>query len=106
MKVTASGRDFNVALQRMDRALREFRIRGVKTNIPFLEKRHPQSRVPLGSGATTTLIDTTPELFQFAAPRSRDKVLLAFLGDVIVNGNPQSGQEIHAQGAFIDRATA
>ena len=37
MKITAWGRDFHQACQRMDRCLREFRIRGVKTNIPFLE---------------------------------------------------------------------
>ncbi len=43
VKVTAWGRDFEVAGQRMDRALREFRVRGVKTNIPFLENviHHP-----------------------------------------------------------------
>ncbi len=62
VKVTASGRDFGLALQRMDRALREFRIRGVKTNIPFLENviHNPVFRA---GAATTTLIDTTPELF-------------------------------------------
>jgi pyruvate carboxylase len=89
VKVTASGRDFDLALQRMDRALREFRIRGVKTNIPFLENviHNPTFRA---GGATTTLIDTTPELFQFAPRRDRATKLLAFLGDVIVNGNPQA----------------
>ena len=89
VKLTASGRDFNVALQRMDRALREFRIRGVKTNIPFLENviHNPVFR---SGGATTTLIDTTPELFQFKPRRDRATKLLAFLGDVIVNGNPQA----------------
>jgi pyruvate carboxylase len=89
VKLTASGRDFNLALQRMDRALREFRIRGVKTNIPFLENviHNPVFR---SGGATTTLIDTTPELFQFKPRRDRATKLLAFLGDVIVNGNPQA----------------
>jgi pyruvate carboxylase len=89
VKLTASGRDFNVALQRMDRALREFRIRGVKTNIPFLENviHNPVFR---SGAATTTLIDTTPELFQFKPRRDRATKLLAFLGDVIVNGNPQA----------------
>jgi len=72
----------------MDRALREFRIRGVKTNIPFLENliRHPVFRA---GGATTDLIDTTPALFEFKGRRDRATRLLAFLGDVIVNGNPQ-----------------
>ena len=43
MKITAWGREFRQACQRMDRALREFRVRGVKTNIPFLENvvNHP-----------------------------------------------------------------
>ncbi len=89
VKVTASGRDFNIALQRMDRALREFRIRGVKTNIPFLENVIWNNTFRTGQ-ATTTLIDTTPELFQFAPRRDRATKLLSFLGDVIVNGNAQA----------------
>jgi len=88
VKVTASGRNFDMALQRMDRALREFRIRGVKTNIPFLENVIHNATFRQG-GATTTLIDTTPELFQFTPRRDRATKLLAFLGDVIINGNPQ-----------------
>ncbi len=89
VKVTASGRDFNLALQRMDRALREFRIRGVKTNIPFLENVIWNETFRAGR-ATTTLIDTTPALFEFAPRRDRATKLLSFLGDVIVNGNPQA----------------
>ncbi len=89
VKVTASGRDFNIALQRMDRALREFRIRGVKTNIPFLENVIWNETFRSGQ-ATTTLIDTTPELFKFTARRDRATKLLSFLGDIIVNGNKQA----------------
>jgi pyruvate carboxylase len=89
VKVTASGRDFNIALQRMDRALREFRIRGVKTNIPFLENVIANETFRTGQ-ATTTLIDTTPDLFKFSPRRDRATKLLAFLGDVIVNGNPHT----------------
>ncbi|MDB6056133.1 MAG: pyruvate carboxylase [Verrucomicrobiales bacterium] len=89
VKITASGQDFNMALQRMTRALREFRIRGVKTNIPFLENVIDNPVFRSGQ-ATTTLIDTTPELFQFKTRRDRATKLLAFLGDVIVNGNPQA----------------
>ncbi len=72
----------------MDRALREFRIRGVKTNIPFLDNviHHPVFRA---GAATTGLIDATPELFEFRIRRDRATKLLAYLGDVIVNGNPQ-----------------
>jgi pyruvate carboxylase len=88
VKVTAWGRSFDVALQRMDRALREFRIRGVKTNIPFLENVIHNETFRAGA-ATTTLIDTTPELFQFKPRRDRATKVLAFLGDVIINGNPQ-----------------
>jgi pyruvate carboxylase len=89
VKVTASGRDFPIALQRMDRALREFRIRGVKTNIPFLENVISNDIFRAGQ-ATTTLIDTSADLFKFAPRRDRASKLLAFLGDIIVNGNPQA----------------
>src|SRR3954464_5120974 len=89
VKVTASGRDFPMALQRMDRALREFRVRGVKTNIPFLENVIANETFRSGQ-ATTTLIDTTPELFKFTARRDRATKLLSFLGDIIVNGNKQA----------------
>ncbi len=88
VKVTASGPDFPAALHRMDRALREFRIRGVKTNIPFLENVINNENFAAGD-ATTTLIDTTPELFEFPTRRDRATKLLAYLADVIVNGNPQ-----------------
>jgi pyruvate carboxylase len=89
VKVTSSGQTFDIAMQRMDRALREFRIRGVKTNIPFLENviHHDQFR---SGRATTSLIDTTPELFRFRPRKDRATKLLAFLGETIVNGNPQA----------------
>jgi pyruvate carboxylase len=89
VKVTASGSTFEQALGRMDRALREFRIRGVKTNIPFVENviAHPTFRT---GNATTTLIDTTPELFEFSQRRDRATRLLNFLGETIVNGNPNA----------------
>jgi pyruvate carboxylase len=89
VKVTASGRSFEIALQRMDRALREFRIRGVKTNIPFLENVVNNGQFRAGK-ATTTLIDTTPELLRFTARQDRATKLLSFLSEVIVNGNPQA----------------
>ncbi|MEJ5238191.1 pyruvate carboxylase [Limisphaera sp. VF-2] len=89
VKVTAFGRTFEIACQRMDRALREFRIRGVKTNIPFLENVIHHEVFRRGA-ATTTMIDTTPELFRFTPRRDRATKLLTFLGEVIVNGNPQA----------------
>jgi pyruvate carboxylase len=88
VKVTAWGSTFKQACQRMDRALREFRIRGVKTNIPFLENviNHPTFQ----SGETTTsFLDETPELFRFQERRDRATKLLTYLADVIVNGNPE-----------------
>ncbi|HVF09591.1 MAG TPA: pyruvate carboxylase, partial [Abditibacteriaceae bacterium] len=96
VKVTASGQTFPIALQRLHRALREFRIRGVKTNIPFLENVITDQTFRSGA-ATTTLIDTTPSLLKFKARRDRATKLLAFLGDVIVNGNP------HAKGYKPDK---
>jgi pyruvate carboxylase len=89
VKVTASGRSFSVALQRMGRALKEFRIRGVKTNIPFLENVLVNENFRAGLG-TTTLIDTTPALFQFKGRRDRATKLLTFLADVVVNGNREA----------------
>jgi pyruvate carboxylase len=88
VKLTASAADFETALQRMDRALREMRIRGVKTNIPFLENVIHDPTFRSGK-ANTTLIDTTPSLFQFKPRRDRATKLLQFLGDVTVNGNEQ-----------------
>ena len=89
VKVIASGQTYDISCDRMHRALSEFRIRGVKTNIPFLENviHHPDFR---SGQATTTLIDTTPELFTFKSKRDRATKLLNFLGNVIVNGNPHA----------------
>src|SRR5712672_3187341 len=88
VKVTAWGREFPHACQRMDRALREFRIRGVKTNIPFLENvvNHPQFQ---NGQTTTSFIDTTEGLFHFAHRHDRATRLLTYLGEVIVNQNPE-----------------
>ena len=84
-KVTAWAPTAAEAIARMDRALREFRIRGVKTNIAFLLNLidHPTFRE---GAATTTFIDDTPELFHIRAPRDRATRMLSYLGDVIVNG--------------------
>ncbi len=89
VKSITSGQTYEIAMSRARRTLSEFRIRGVKTNIPFLENviAHPQFRA---GQATTTLIDTTPELFAFKPRRDRATKLLNFLGNVIVNGNPHA----------------
>ncbi|MEI8039481.1 MAG: pyruvate carboxylase [Verrucomicrobiota bacterium] len=87
VKITAMGRDFPMACQRMDRALREFRIRGVKTNIPFLENVIANPTFRAGQ-AHTRLIDTQAELFQFHPRRDRATRTLAYLSDITLNGNP------------------
>jgi len=88
VKVTAWGTNLPEACQRMDRALREFRIRGVKTNIPFVENvvNHPKFRA---GEVTTAFLDESPELFRFASRADRATKLLSYIGDVILNGNPE-----------------
>ena len=74
---------------RMHRALWEFRIRGVTTNLRFLDQvvTHPD----FADGSyTTKFIDQTPELFQWPRRRDRATRLLGFIGEVIVNGNPEA----------------
>ncbi|MFD1746273.1 pyruvate carboxylase [Rhizobium helianthi] len=89
VKVTASGGSPQEAISRMDRALREFRIRGVATNLTFLEAiiGHPSFR---DNSYTTRFIDTTPELFQQVKRQDRATKLLTYLADVTVNGHPET----------------
>ncbi len=89
VKLTTHAPTFDIAIQRVRRALREFRIRGVKTNIPFLLNVISNDKFSSGN-ATTRLIDTTPSLFDFKPRKDRATKLLNFLGDVIVNGNPNA----------------
>jgi pyruvate carboxylase len=88
VKVTAWGTNLPEACQRMDRALREFRIRGVKTNIPFVENvvNHPKFR---DGQVSTSFLDEHPELFRFPRRGDRATKLLSYLGDVVLNGNPE-----------------
>jgi pyruvate carboxylase len=87
VKVTTWGSTLEEAAQRGNRALREFRIRGVKTNIAFLLNLidHPTFK---SGGATTTFVDDTPALFAFRPPRDRATKTLSYLANVIVNGRP------------------
>ena len=87
-KVTAWAPTEKEAIARMSRALREFRIRGVATNLSFLNNliNHPSF---LSNTYTTKFIDSTPELFDFKPRRDRATKLLRFLADVNVNENPQ-----------------
>jgi pyruvate carboxylase len=88
VKVTAWGSNLPEACQRMDRALREFRIRGVKTNIPFVENvvNHPKFRA---GEVTNSFLDDSPELFRFPSRGDRATKLLSYVGEVILNGNPE-----------------
>ena len=87
-KVTAWAPTPEEAIRRMDRALREFRIRGVATNLVFLENliNHPAFAT---ADYSTTFIDETPELFQTIYRKDRATRILSFIGDVTVNGNPE-----------------
>jgi pyruvate carboxylase len=87
VKVCASGRTFRGAAGRMVRALQEFRIRGVKTNIGFLYNvvRHEQF---LKGEATVKFIENHPELMQMPRGLDRSTKILRYLAEVIVNGNP------------------
>jgi len=97
-KVTAWAPTAEEAIQRMDRALREFRIRGVATNLAFLEALIGHPRFHAGD-YTTRFIDETPELFNFPPRRDRATRLLSFIGDVLVNGNPEvAGRPLPAPG--------
>jgi pyruvate carboxylase len=89
VKVTVWAPTPEDTIARMHRALWEFRIRGVVTNLRFLDQviTHPK----FANGEyTTKFVDQTPELFHFPRKRDRGTRLLAFLGDVIVNGNPET----------------
>ncbi|QVL29840.1 pyruvate carboxylase [Telmatocola sphagniphila] len=91
VKVTASGIRFLDAARRVERCLQEFRIRGVKTNIPFLLNlvTHPAF---LEGKCTTRFLDETPELFQFSARKDRASKILNYIADIIVNGHPEAGR--------------
>jgi pyruvate carboxylase len=88
VKLICFGSTFDEVIARTQRALAEFRIRGVKTNIPFLQNliAHPDFR---SGNTTTTFIDNTPALFKFPQKRDRATRLLTYIGDVIVNGRPE-----------------
>ena len=87
-KVTAWAPTPEAAIARMDRALREFRIRGVATNIAFVENllKHPQF---LNYEYHTKFIDQTPELFDFKPRRDRASKVLNYIADITVNGHPE-----------------
>lgn len=86
VKVTARGSDGEDSINRMRRALMEFRVRGVATNLPFLLQllTHPKFQ---SGDYNTRFIDETPELFETGGGHGQVERLLRFIADVIVNGN-------------------
>ena len=105
-KVTARAQTPEMAIARMDRALREFRIRGVSTNIDFVINllKHPTF---LSNQYTTKFIDTTPDLFKFDTRRDRATRLLTYVADITVNGHPETeGRVLPARDAKPPRAPA
>ncbi|PID35484.1 MAG: pyruvate carboxylase [Rhodobacterales bacterium] len=89
VKITAHAPTPEQAIARMDRALREFRVRGVSTNIAFVENllKHPTF---LANEYTTKFIDETPELFTFKKRRDRGTKVLNYIAEVTVNGHPET----------------
>lgn len=101
VKITAKGNRFPTACRRMERALAEFRVRGVKTNIPFLLNlvKHPDFTA---GEFTTRSLDEKPELFEFRPRKDRATKLLRYLADVTVNGHP----DVESVPANVRRAPA
>lgn len=91
VKVTAQGRTLEGAIDRAHRALREFRIRGVKTNIPFLENvlEHP---IFISGKATVSFIENHPELFKITKSFDRATKTLRYIANLTVNGSPDVKQ--------------
>ncbi|RKP32583.1 pyruvate carboxylase [Metschnikowia bicuspidata] len=91
VKCTCLGSTYEIARRKMLRALIEFRIRGVKTNIPFLLALLTHETFISGN-CWTTFIDDTPELFRMMLSQNRATKLLNYLGDLAVNGSSIKGQ--------------
>lgn len=87
VKVSAHGRTLDGAVRKMTRALKEFRIRGVKTNIHFLQNVI-QHEVFKEGKASVNFIANTPSLFEIPISQDRTSKITRYLGEVIVNGNP------------------
>lgn len=87
VKVTATGRTLSGASQRLIRSLREFRVRGVVTNIRFLENVLQHDLFKKGL-CTVNFIGDHPELFSFERPKDRATRILKYLADIKVNGHP------------------
>jgi pyruvate carboxylase len=89
VKVSAHGLRFIDAARRMERCLQEFRVRGVKTNIPFLINLVKHETF-LSGNCTTRYLDETPELFQLPERKDRATKVLSYIAEVIVNGHHEA----------------
>ncbi|CAI3265531.1 pyruvate carboxylase [Enterococcus cecorum] len=87
VKVCTHGATFQAAVQKMQRCLKEFRIRGVKTNIPFMQNVI-HNEVFQSGNAKTTFIDNTPSLFEFSSTRDRGNKTMKYIGEITINGFP------------------
>ncbi|MDZ5501237.1 pyruvate carboxylase [Enterococcus cecorum] len=87
VKVCTHGATFQAAVQKMQRCLKEFRIRGVKTNIPYMQNVI-HNEVFQSGNAKTTFIDNTPSLFEFSSTRDRGNKTMKYIGEITINGFP------------------
>ncbi|MEE2887073.1 MAG: pyruvate carboxylase, partial [Planctomycetota bacterium] len=104
VKVTAYALVYKEAIRKSLRALREFRIRGLKTNLAFLENLLMHETFQNGE-VYTRFIDDTPGLFHFPRRRDRATKLLAYLAEIIVNGHPTVPREKHLSPASLKPAS-
>nr|XP_020669454.1 pyruvate carboxylase, mitochondrial [Pogona vitticeps] len=100
VKVIAHGKDHPTAASKMSRALAEFRIRGVKTNIPFLQNVLGNDQFLRGT-VDTQFIDENPDLFNLRPGQNRAQKLLHYLGHVMVNG-PTTPLPVNARPSPVD----
>jgi pyruvate carboxylase len=89
VKVCAHGLRFIDAARRMERCLQEFRVRGVKTNIPFLINL-VQHDTFLSGNCTTRFLDESPELFHLPERKDRATKVLTYIAEVLVNGHHEA----------------
>ena len=100
VKAISIDRTFEGAVRKSIRALQEMRIRGVKTNIPFLINvlHHPTF---IAGKCYTTFIEETPELFQLTQSQDRATKIIEFIGDRIVNS--QKGEKPHYENRVLPK---
>jgi len=100
VKVSAHSRTLDGSIRKMIRTLSEFRIRGVQTNIPFLQNLliHPALQV---GKVTVNFIANTPELFEFKISRDRANKIVKYLANITINGN-ESVKEFNPNKKFIN----